>query len=356
MKILLFGEFSGVFNNLADGLKSLGHEVILVNTGDGLKGFYSDYNWMKGKKGKSGVIYGLFDLWKNRNLLVGFDVVQFICPYFIPTLYLNKRLVHFIIKNNRKSYWVICGLSKLNAKYWIENKNPRFPFWEYIKEQALREGNKMPGEGVDFINYENWFLENINGIIPTTFEYMQPFRNHPKNLGAIPFPINTDKISYQKNTISNNKLVFYHGISRADKGTEYILDAFNMIRSKYKNSAEFICNKFLPYNEYLSAVDRANIILDQTNGLSSGMNGLIMMAKGKIVMGGAEPEGIEELGYEFCPIINITANSEQICDAIDGIMHNLEHIEEHGLRSRKFIETYHNYINVALKYIDRWNT
>ena len=42
MKILLVGEFSRLHNSLKEGLLALGHEVILVNNGDGFKNFPAD--------------------------------------------------------------------------------------------------------------------------------------------------------------------------------------------------------------------------------------------------------------------------------------------------------------------------
>lgn len=45
MKILLFGEFSGFFTCLKDGLTALGHEVFLASSGDGFKNYPSDFRW-----------------------------------------------------------------------------------------------------------------------------------------------------------------------------------------------------------------------------------------------------------------------------------------------------------------------
>ncbi len=45
MRILLIGEFSRLHNSLKEGLKELGHEVLLVSTQDGFKGFPTDLNY-----------------------------------------------------------------------------------------------------------------------------------------------------------------------------------------------------------------------------------------------------------------------------------------------------------------------
>ena len=42
MKILLIGEYSNLHNSLKKGLVDLGHDVKLISTGDGFKGFGSD--------------------------------------------------------------------------------------------------------------------------------------------------------------------------------------------------------------------------------------------------------------------------------------------------------------------------
>ena len=55
MKILLVGEFSRLHNSLKEGLLALGHEVVLVNNGDGFKNFPADIsiraNFFKSKLG-----------------------------------------------------------------------------------------------------------------------------------------------------------------------------------------------------------------------------------------------------------------------------------------------------------------
>lgn len=354
MKILLLGEYSGFFNNLADGLKALGHEVFLANTGDGKRNFNSDYNWEKNRRGNIGKVFSIFDLWNNKNLLKGYDVVQLICPYFVPTIFLNKQFVRYIIKNNQKVFWVACGTGNLIDKYWNENNQFRCGIYDFHTKEAQNKGVLQNYEKSEYIKYEEWFIEHIDGIIPVMFEYAQPFRRQHKNLGAIPFPVNTEKIKYKENHVYE-KVVFYHGITRPVKGTKYICEAFEKMSKKYKTEAEFICNKQLPYDQYMKLISSTNVVIDQTNSFSTGLNGLFSMAQGKILMGGAEPESINELGYSFCPIINIKSNPDQICGAIDYIMDNRTNILQMGTESRRFIETHHNYISIAKQYVSKWS-
>ena len=44
MRILLLGEYSRLHNTLKEGLIALGHQVILVGSGDGFKNYPVDYS------------------------------------------------------------------------------------------------------------------------------------------------------------------------------------------------------------------------------------------------------------------------------------------------------------------------
>lgn len=353
MKILLIGEYSGFYNNLADGLKALGHEVFLANTGDGSRKFSSDYNWMKGKRNSIGKILGILDLIKHKNLFKGYDVVQVIVPKLNSFLFLNKLFVKFLINNNEKVFWTPAGSGDLIAKYWAESKDLKCDIYEFHFNEARKNNIKLNFKKNQFIEYENWFINSISGVIPVAFEYAEPFRKHPKYLGTIPFPINTDKIEYKENTVKE-RIIFYHGITRPVKGTEYICEAFKIMQKKYSEIAEFICNERLPYDQYIKIISNVNVIVDQTNSFSTALNGLMSLAQGKIVLGGAEPESINELRYETCPIINIKPNVSQICQSIEYVIENRDRINKMGLESRMFIESNHDYKKVAAQYLITW--
>ena len=55
---------------------------------------------------------------------------------------------------------------------------------------------------------------NIQGVIVSDIDYHLPMKDHPKYLGLIPNPINTDKISYIENPV-NDKIIIFHWINKA---------------------------------------------------------------------------------------------------------------------------------------------
>ncbi len=224
------------------------------------------------------------------------------------------------------------------ASYFDEVKNPKD--CRYFHNREMRK-------------WEVELLNKIDGYIPIWYEYAEPFRSYKKLKQTIRIPINLSKFEYKPNLVSD-KIVFFHGLSRSCKGGIYILNAFEKLKNKYKNKAEFICAGGLPFVEYMKIIDRTNVILDDVNSYSIAMNGLFSMAKGKIVMGGSEPEGNKELGYIDSPVINLRRSVDQICGCIEDLIERRDEMEEMGLRSRLFVEQYHDYIEIAKKYEEVW--
>ena len=81
MKILLIGEYSNVHNTLAEGLRTLGHEVTVISNGDFWKDYPRDID-VERKPGKLGGICLMLKLWALLPRMVGYDVVQLINPIF----------------------------------------------------------------------------------------------------------------------------------------------------------------------------------------------------------------------------------------------------------------------------------
>lgn len=354
MKILLFGEYSGLFNNLKEGFVELGHEVFLASDGNGFKKFPTDFNWktrIQTKRIKQ--IFSVLKILLHNKKFKGYDIVLLIGPsIFSRYKFIEKPIFDLLIKNNNKVFQSGSGLQSIIFDYWFDNVNQKYHNYMagyFIDERPDRRlyHNKKETE------WEIKLIERINGIIPIWYEYAQPFRGNPKLLKTIKIPINVSKYEYKPNVV-RNKIVFFHGLpSRpSSKGSQFIKEAFRRMELKHSDVAEFIIAGGMPFNEYMQIIDKTNVVLDDANSYSVAMNGLIAMASGKIVMGGAEQIANLELGYEENPIYNLTINVDQICQCIENVIERKNEIEEMGLESRRFVEKYHNYINVAKEYIE----
>lgn len=352
MRILLFGEYSGLFNCLKDGLKEIGHDVTLVSDGDGPKNYPSDFRWdVNFPVFSVARLLGYFNLLIHARRIIGYDSVLFVSPTISKYHLFNKMVYGLLTRRNKKCFLVSSGLYSTSFEFWYNKVDSKY--YQYTS-QSLQDpeakGEASRHNKPEMILWENDLFKKIDGIIPIWYEYAEPYRNNPKLLHAIRIPINISKYTYTPNVL-NGKIVFFHGKTRVSKGGKYIVAAFDRLREKYRNEAEFVAmDKVIPFNEYIELMKRVNVIVDDANSYSFAMNVLFAMAQGKVCMGGAEPEGNKELGYKYNPVFNITSDIDQICSQIEYIIKNKDRIEEWGALSRKFVEEYHNYIDIAKEY------
>lgn len=366
MKILLIGEFSGFHTALKKGLAELGHQVTLAGTGDGFKEIPVDINYYpKRRYAKHKIFYSFLKQFTIPNKLrnaKGYDVVQFISPtlfrnslVFYSNIF-NRKIYNHLIKNNKYSFLVSCGsdpvfhqIGKTQLRY-----NP------LDAEKKYQNIDYAANENPVFLNWNIKLAAKVNGVIPATYSYYIGYAqvtSYPINLSpVIPMPIICSDYEYKPNRVVNNKIRILHGISRPGyKGTEHIVNALNRIEKKYPNLVEVTITKRLSLVEYLKYVSNTNILIDQCNSYCYGINALIGLAMGKIVLSGAEPEHISALNIKECPVVNIKPDSNHIYNQIENIIQTVSTIEQHGEWSRKFVEQQHDAKVVAKRYLSFWN-
>ncbi|GGE41928.1 glycosyltransferase [Psychroflexus planctonicus] len=359
MKILLVGEFSGLHNNLKDGLQELGHEVVLASTGDGWKNFPSDFNWSASIfKGKVGHIEHLLKQYKFSKMFKNFDIVQFISSYtiFDNRFGIGKICYKNYIKYNNKSFFVGAGGDPNIWQYWL-HENDKLMSNLIDQTNKIDLSSRLVKMLLDPIEAKKTtdLITEANGYIPIMYEYAEPYRCLKNIRKTIPIPINCNKIQYQENKI-NRKLVVFHGLNRPGaKGTEYVKKAFDILRKKYPNDLELVISGNMKYEDYLKFIKTVNVNVDQTNTYSFGINALNSLASGKVTLGGVEKQSIEELGYDECPALNIKPNAKDIVSKIENLLENKNEIPELGYQSRQFVEKYHNHIQIAKQYLDVWS-
>lgn len=351
MKILLFGEYSGLFNCLKDGLVALGHDVFLASNGDYHKNYPSDFRYDRHVKGKFGNAVSLFNVFTHLKLFSGYDVVLIVSINPLFKLQISTTFINYLIENNKKVFLSGAGLNTFSFDFWLNKVGSKYHEYTKLDYEGAHHKYAFPfNVSSKRLSREIDVMKKLNGYIPIMYEYSEPYREFSNLLKTIPIPINTSQFIYQPNIV-RDKIVFFHGLTRACKGGKYILQAFEILKRKYSNEAEFIAAGGLPFNEYMALIEKTNVVLDDANAYSLGMNALFSMAKGKIVMGGAEKIANEELGYNNCPAINLTKDVKSIVSSIESIIEQKNDIEKLGYESRKFVEEHHDYIQVAKEYI-----
>lgn len=365
MKILLLGDYSNVHATLAEGLKSLGHEVVVASDGDGWKNYRRDIDMKREGLGKWATIkYITRTLWQFRKFR-NYDVVQIINPIFL-SLRANKikPFYKYLRRNNKKVflgafgmdyYWVKTGLDCKTFRYSDFNLGDKQRTEEEFNKEFIRDW--IDGEKTEI---NKFIARDCDGIIGGLWEYYQCYRKeYPDKLRFIPFPINLSEITSRIHDASGRKINFFVGISKnrnAYKGTDIMLRALERVKDACPHNVEITRVEGVPFYEYVKLMDSSDVILDQLYSYTPAMNALQAMAQGLIVIGGGEPENYEILSEkELRPIINVLPDEEDCYNKMLDVAHHPERISKLSAESIEYIRRHHDHIKVAKQYISFWN-
>lgn len=377
MRILLVGEFSRLHNSLKEGLTKLGHEVVIIGSGDQFKKYPIDINIdskffnkqpllllrkliHKLTKLDIAQIETYFRVKNKFAFLKGFDVVQLINEdaFFIhPNL--QTPLLKYLFTQNNKIFLLSCGDDYISINHYLNQGLKYSILTPYINDSRLKSKYHYSLKYVSkpYKKLHDFIYRNISGVIASDLDYHIPLLKHEKYLGLVPNPINVDKIKCI-DLKPNNQIIIFLGINKPNyvkKGIQFFDEALDIISKKYGDKVRVIRTENLPYSEYIQAYDQSHIVLDQVYAYDQGYNALEAMAKGKVVLTGAEQEWLNFYNLnEDTVAINALPNSEQIAKKLSWLIENPEKIVEISLNARAFIEKEHNYITIAKRYLEAW--
>lgn len=363
MNILIVGEFSSFAKNLKAGFKALGHNVLIVYTGDGFKSIKCDnsdivYNPSPEIRicgfriPKSHLFLSIFENKRIQNIIgsAKYDLIIIINECFVSHLITEPGVsINFIENQKKKGAKVIftsCGRDVPHRLYCHEMR--------YFKEKYPL-GMTPPVTKEDICRFKK-LMSCVDVVIPTGYDYLFPMKRFEEDMklglrvsSVVPLPIKIDDC--QISTCVGRKINILHGIIRAQqKGSKYFLEALEYIKNKYFDRVNITIVERLPLDEYLRIFDECDILLDQNTSYCLGMNAEIGLMKGKVVLGGNELEEQLELGY-CSPVINVIPNTGQIVGEIEALINNPEKIDAIKLESRRYAETYLNAVEIAKRYL-----
>lgn len=306
MKILLVGEFSGVHNNLKKGLLELGHDVKLAADGDGFKQIGYDYRIAPYKGNILGKFKNIFYLIRNIKKFIGYDVVQFISPFSLPYYYSFVFLTFLIFRFNGKSVYYACGTDP--AFLGAKDRFRYFPFDD-------PDSKEYPKYNVLYMHHYRLFIRSVNVIIPAMYMYAVSYFNNSKLSKVVLLPGSGrygGSLSVKKNQI---RILF--GITRKGfKGAKYIIAALNRVQEIYGHKVKVSIVEKITYKEYLKCLDNCDVLIDQCKSYDYGMNAILGLENGIIVLSGLEKEAIEYSRYEDCPVVNIIPDENKILEEL----------------------------------------
>ena len=364
MKILLLGEYSNVHWTLAQGLRTLGHSVVVASNGDRYKNYQRDIDITRKSNSLIDSIKYLCLLIKHFRTFKGFDVVQIINPFFLDLKATkNLKAFNYLKKHNQKvfmgafgndAYWLKACLRKDIFRYSEFNIPGQTEHMDSAKELISIWSDK------DKVSVNREIAQKSDGIIACLYEYFAAYQSEfGEKLTYIPAPVNTSEIAFKQRGLNPTKVNFFIGIQKLRneiKGADILYKCLEKIHTKYPD--ESIINKAesIPYHEYITMRDNADILLDQLYSYTPGMNALTAMAQGLVVVGGGEPEMYNLLGEkDNRPIVNVLPAEKDILEKLESLLLNKSNIAQLSNSSRSFIEKHHDYIKIAQRYLDIWS-
>ncbi len=337
MKILLFGEFSGVHNNLKKELIQQGYSVTIFADGDSFKSLNYDIRSKIVPHNKWYKIVNCFYLFTLLPRLTRFDVVQFINSSVFPPYYYLFGIPQIILLLNRKKILYACGTDP-----------------NYIK--AGKELEYFPLINTEFPWYRkklhSYFIEKMDKIVPSAYSYYLGYKFYDNIAEPIPLPGSLTKKRKIKITDTQIKILF--GVTREDfKGASYIYEALQNISEKYENRVQVQIVKRMPFKEYIELLKDTDILIDQCLSYSYGMNAIFSMQYGVIVLSGSEEVAMDYLQTTNCPVINIIPDAQQIADKLSELIELSEdELDDKKRKSQNYVYKYHNVEAITKKFLE----
>lgn len=360
MKILLLGEYSNLHATLAEGLRKLGHEVLVVSDGTYIYDYKRDISLSRKGKGIWSAVRYMCKLLVTLPRLRGFDVVQLINPdcfalkaerQFALYRYLRRHNKVMVLGSFGNDWqWVECGLNRRLFRYGDFNVGDRLRTNAYTQQVINEWLHSSKGE------LSRYIADDCDAIVTCLYEYQLIYQDdYPAKTTFIPLPIIPKAISLDSfERTSPYPVKFFLGIKRIlmeFRGTDIFYDALQRIKKDYPDKCEITIVEDLPFREYEKRMNGQDFILDQAYSYTPAMNALEAMSKGVVCIGGGEPENYEIIGEkELYPIINILPDRENVYQALVGIISHPEEIARLKKESIEYVSKHHDYIKVARRY------
>jgi len=359
MRILLLGEYSNLHATLAEALRQLGHDVLVVSDGTNIYNYKRDISLYRRSTGPCSTIKYISKLLYTLPKLRNFDVVQLINPDFLALKAERQFAIYdYLRKHNRKIVlgafgndwqWVKCGLDDRIFRYGEFNVGNR------LRTNAYTQRVIHEWKGSEKGRLSQYIANDCDAIISCLYEYQVCYeRDYPQKTTFIPLPIKPKTNVVIKQNRDGEPVKFFLGIKRSlmeYKGTDIFYEALQRIKKQYPDRCSVIIVEDLPFEEYIKKMASQDVILDQAYSYTPAMNALEAMSRGLICVGGGEEENYEILDeQELRPIINILPDVENVYQALEQLILHPERIPLLQQQSVAYVNKHHNYIDVARKY------
>jgi glycosyltransferase involved in cell wall biosynthesis len=162
------------------------------------------------------------------------------------------------------------------------------------------------------------------------------------------FPVDANKFTVTPPETQKRKLRILHApSSEVYKGTHHIIPVIESLKQKY--DFDFKKIQEVSIDELYKEVQQADLLIDQMLVGFYGVLSTEAMAMGKPVICYIRPDIWEKI-KDDCPVIN--ADPDTLEQTLENILKNPEMLKEIGIKSRKYVEKYHDAKVIAKQYLE----
>ncbi|MDP2163205.1 MAG: hypothetical protein Q8K21_03130 [Hydrogenophaga sp.] len=355
MKILLVGEASRVHRNLKIGLTSFGAECRHVTQSDSTSWREFDDTFAPAHSGVLGGLARNVSPFIKISRLDDYDVINFTntitAVHGKYTKYLD--IPWFRKKTKLMSYYAL-GCDEIG----LIRKNEMLPYRPCV---TCLESKDTLSRDCDLIfnpRYEksqDLTRRYFDFAACSMIEYGHVEELFGGNFSRIQFPVDISRIPFSPAKSRPSVNIIHTPTRRGFKGTSTVLQAVEILK-KRRNDFKFDLIEGLSYEAYISRISEADIVVDQIYSQSPGMNGLEMMAAGKIVLTGATTLGRSYFGFmNESPAFDAPPEALLLADQLDQVIDRKNEFSDLAERGRSYVEINHSLIGVAEKFLNEWS-
>lgn len=346
-KVLLLGDYSAYFKNLGFGFEQLGWESHYYSHGDYWKKIegipYPEY-----PVNLIGKVTRILRVPIDRRQFKGYDLVLFLSPQIVR--YRRQAIsLNSLIRDNKKVIYCSCG----SFDPFFQESLGEFEYHPYDHVDIHKRSAEFPKLSNSESSEIKTGLLRSHCIVTISAMYDRGYQLAGIETKKIPLPI-ADILEEPPATSRDRALIVQHGINRSGfKGSGFIMDAMESVNGEFPRKMKIEILEKLPFTEYLLKLSSADIVLDQCKSQGYGMNALIAMAQGKIVLSGNEPSLTDYFGFDHkkIPIINIRPDTSQISKELKNLAEKSnEEIDEMKRASIAHVSEFHNARKIASKF------
>lgn len=365
-RILLLGDYSNCQRTLATGLQRIGCDVTLISDGSQWQDCRRDIDISR-RPGKIGGIELYFRMkYGIHRHLKGYDIVSIHDPNFVRLKPSRIRELYDRLRRENGAVFLNAMSTDLPFLDMLEAADSPLSYSEWFvdhKPSRMYLANPRKWDDwhqKDLADFQRHVYSTVDGGVAVLYEYYKglEYGLSSERIAYGGIPIDTQALQPVAIPENIEKVKFFLGRDRNRmllKGSDYLEEAARRVVEKYPGKAELTIVENRPFDEFITLLKDAHVVLDQIYSYTPATTALMAMAYGLNVVSGAEPEFYDFIGeHENQPIINAPLDLDALTETLSGIVLHPELIAERGRQSRLFVEKHNACETVARRYLNFW--